>query len=601
MKWKIKIGLLLLTFKVSLVLADSCNTVHECISLIPDIEGKASGTGTVEKSVREKLESFGRDALIPLSKLTGEDDPNRRLVADSLIARIKDLNSNDYEVIHQVIQNNIELDGDGGWSYGALGYVGGEKSGKFLVSELKRVQSASNQIGTAFHRLGIKGLPFLIDGLRCYDSCNEKDFRGYHEAFSRYKRWTKLSHAESARQLFSIAADNRIDFHVRITAMSMIGYITEDVSLAEQIYKYIEKNSEFAGAALISLQNMKSPRAAVILASRLKTTKDESSFFDSNLMVFRDIAEMGDAAIDVGPQIMPYLDSTYWQDKVYAAITLGHIGYKLAIPELLQLSTNQTDWQQSYAAVKAFHLLKDKSVIPYIEKISHTHWYEPLREYAKSVVVSLKQGEIQEAKTEQGNFAFEFFDLHQLRKENHVCDLSDYKKVDEPKEQKEYSTRDSKLDNFQYRNPMCLMGDYQEYYGDYCSSEQSIIYPSVAVQFKNKWLTGDNRGEWGGELVAFQGDKILSSLITKNIEDIYVIGEYAYVTSGLAHLSSNNGLIYRIKENNAAFEVEPFVRLPGAPRSSWKIKDDYILINTVSGAVIFNPDSGLEMAVCKAK
>ncbi len=600
MNWKIRALIFVLIFKISYAYADSCNTVEECISLIPAIEGEAWGTGTVDKAVREKLESFGKEALIPLSKLTGEDDPNRRLVADSLIAQIKDLSENDFELIHQVIQNNIELDGDGGWSYGALGYVGGEKAGKFLVSELMRVQSASNQIGTAFRRLGVKGLPFLINGLRCYDSCGEKDFRGYHEVFSLYKRWNKLSNTESARQLFSIAADNKVDFHARITAMSMIGYITNDVSLADQVYKYAEKNSELSGAALISLKNMKSPRAAVILVGRLKHNRGES-LLNSNLMVFRDIAKMGDAAIKVGPQIMPYLGSNYWDDKVYAAITLGYIGYKAAIPELLQLLTNQADWHQSYAAVKALHLLKDKSAIPYVEKVSHTHWYEPLRVYAKSVITSLKQDEIKELKAEHSNFAFDFLDLHQLRKENHICDQSDYNKVSELEEQKKYSTRDSKLDYFQYRNPDCSMADYNENYRDYCNSDQSIIYPSVAAKFKNKWLAGDNRGEWGGELTVFQDDKMKSLLLTENIEDIYVIGEYAYVTSGLAHLSFNNGLIYRVRETDNAYKVEPFVRLPGAPSSSWRIKGESTLINTESGAVIFNPNRGLEMAVCKEK
>ncbi|GGE85072.1 hypothetical protein GCM10008027_07410 [Pseudoalteromonas gelatinilytica] len=567
--------------------------------MIPAIEGKVWGAGKVDDAVRDKLKSFGRDALLPLAKLTGEDNPNRRKVADSLIADIKDLNANDFSIIQHVIQNNIELNGGGGWSYGALGYVGGDDAGKYLVSELKRVQSASNQIGTAFNRLGVEGIPYLIEGLRCYGYCSEEEFRGFREVFYNYQRWTKVADDQSAMQLFSLAKNEKINLHARHTALSVIGYMTVNPQIANQIHQYAEKNIEFSGSALMALQNMKSPLGAKLLVRRLSREKDESSIFDSNLLVFRDLSEMGEAANSVGGDVMAYLNSESWEDRIHSSLTLGYIGYHEAVPELLKLISNEVDWQQAYAAIKALHLLADNSTVPQIEKVANTHWYKPLREFAQKVVVSIKANKDHESEYHPNNFAYDFLDYQQLREENHTCDKTDYKMVSEPVEAKRYGGREKKLDSFQYKNPMCSSDEYGDYYKDYCTSPESFVIPSLAVKFGEKWLTGDNRGEWGGELIAFAGSEAIETLLNENIEDVYVLGEYAYVITGLAHMSSNNGLIYRLEHTDAGYSIEPFYRLPGAPRTSWKISDDSILINTVSGAVIFNPSDGLKMANCK--
>lgn len=600
MKWNrlINTTLLCLLTTINFAEAAECKSVEECISMIPEIEGKAYGSGEIDDAVRDKLKSFGREALLPLAKLTGEDDPNRRKVADSLIADIKDLNANDFATVQRVIHNNIKLNGGGGWSYGALGYVGGDDAGKYLVSELKRVQTASNQIGTAFNRLGLDGIPYLIEGLRCFDSCSEEEFRGFREVFYNYQRWTKVSNDKYAMQLFNLATNENLNLHARHTALSVIGYITENTQIANQIHQYAEKNIEFSGSALMSLQNMKSPLGAGLLIRRLSREKDESSIFNSNLMVFRDLSEMGEAANSVGGDVMAYLNSESWEDRIHSAVTLGYIGYHQAVPELLKLISNEVDWKQAYAAIKALYLLADNSTVPQIEKVANTHWYKPLREYAQKVVVSIKANKDYKSEYHPNNFAFDFLDYQQLREENHTCDKTDYAMVSEPIEAKLYGGREKKLESFQYKNPMCSREKYGDYYNDYCSSPESFVVPSLAVRFGEKWLTGDNRGEWGGELVSFANSESPETLLNENIEDVYVLGEYAYVITGLAHMSSNNGLIYRLEDTEDGYNIKPFYRLPGAPRTSWKINSESVLINTVSGSVIFHPQSGLEMANC---
>lgn len=599
--WLVQIGILGLATSCFSVIAIECNTVDECIALIPETEGKARGIGEVEDAVRTKLQSFGRDALLPLAELTSEDNSNRRLVADSLIAEIKDLSESDFDVVKRVVENNIALNGGGGWSYGALGYVGGDEAGAYLVSELKRVQSASNQIGTAFNRLGAEGIPYLIEGLQCFDSCSEGDFRGFREIFDHYQHRAKISNDTYAAQLLNIATNDKLSIHARQTALSVIGYMTDNTEVANQIHQYAEEHIEFTNSALMSLLNMKSPLGAKLLVRRLSFEESEPSLFYSNLLVFRDLSEMGQAANSVGGDVLPYLNSPSWEDRIHSALTLGYIGYRQAIPDLLKLLSNEADWQQSYAGIKALRLLSDPSTIPRIEKVANTHWYKPLREYAREVVISISEKRDYKPEQSPYNFVFDFLDYQQLREENHTCDITDYAMVAEPEDIKRYGDRETKLEPFQYKNPRCSDVDYQTYRKDFCASAESIVFPSLAVKFGKNWLTGDNRGEWGGELVAFEDEEVVETLLNENIEDVYVLGEYAYVITGLAHMSSNNGLIYRIEYSSTGYSIEPFYRLPGAPRTSWKISDDSILINTVSGAVVFGPSKGLEMANCSNK
>ncbi len=584
---------------INTVRANECHSIDECIALIPNAEGKVWGKGNVDEQVRSKLSSFGKKALLPLAKLTSEQDPNRRAVADSLIASMDDLDESDFDIVLNVIQNNIKFDGDHGWSVGALGYVGGERASKYLVAELKRAQSSSNQIGTAFYRLGIEGIPYLIQGLRCFKSCNERDFGGFDSVFRSYQRWGKITSEEASKELFKIVSNDQIALEARTTAMSVIGYITEDPQIAREILHYSNKHNEFSDSALFSLQNMKSPFAAELLIEKLNDGTKTPSTPDSNFTIFRDLSEIGLAANSVGDKLIPYLNSTVWENRSYAAVTLGNIGYYQAIPELLKLLSNKEDWQQVYAALNALNLFIDKSTVAQIEKVANSHWYKPLREYANKVAIAISSGKSYKSGTERNYL--DLLNYNQISEEDHICDEEDYSILPESSENKQYQSDEQSLSAFRYKNPMCSDSRYEEDYREFCFSDESFITPSVAVKFSESWITGDDRGEWGGELIAFSNNKPTKTLLNENIEDIYVLGDYAYVITGLAHMIFNNGLIYRLENTESGYLIQPLYRLPGAPMSSWKISNNSILINTMSGSVIFNPEQGLKMSTCAAQ
>ena len=93
------------------------------------------------------------------------------------------------------------------------------------------------------------------------------------------------------------------------------------------------------------------------------------------------------------------------------------------------------------------------------------------------------------------------------------------------------------------------------------------LIPDLSVEVNSGWLTGANRGEWGGEVVLIQEKKEPQVLLNKNVEDIYKINEKYYVTTGLAHLSFNHGEIYSVNIDSSK-KSRLIAKLKGEPQSS---------------------------------
>ncbi|MBQ4810261.1 HEAT repeat domain-containing protein [Pseudoalteromonas luteoviolacea] len=573
--------------------AARCKDIEQCISQIPYKHENVRGKGSVDKAIREQLLAHGRKALEPLARVAKESNPNRQAVADSLIAQIQGLQEEDFEIIQSVIKHNRSYERGGVWSYRALGYIGGEKAGTFLVDELKRVQTASNQIGVALMRLGAGGIPFLIEGLRCFEPCHEDEeaFDGIGEVFYKLGNELSIVDAESAKQLIKLIQDDKVTDAAKHVAMSAIGDITQDPQIAQWVYDYAIAHPKFVDSATESLQTMKSPLVEYFYSAQLR--KEIEAGFPSSVyqLPFTDLARLGKVSEKTGSQIVAFLQAPSWEVRVEAALSLGYIGYHQGISDLITLVENPHDWRQSYAGIKALHLLSAKSALPAIDDVAQTHWYAPLRQYAHEVVTAFKQETPLSAFYQEQDRSEDLFKLMALAQVPPICHTHFFEKVPESIEVKQYATKAQPLTAFSYPEPVCA------YEAEYCEVPRNIT-PAFAAKFQGRWLVGDSRGEFGGELMSFVKSDKTKIILKENIEDVYVIGDYAYAVTGLAHGFSNLGMIFKIQMTKQGYVVAPFYRLPGAPNASWKLNDGAIFIKVGEGAVIFHPETGLKMADC---
>jgi hypothetical protein len=70
--------------------------------------------------------------------------------------------------------------------------------------------------------------------------------------------------------------------------------------------------------------------------------------------------------------------------------------------------------------------------------------------------------------------------------------------------------------------------------------------PDYVEPFKQGLLMGSNRGEWGGELVYRNRQGRDETLLTENVQGIFVSDSRALVFTGLAHMGINEGAVYRV-------------------------------------------------------
>ncbi|MFW8591848.1 hypothetical protein ACOI22_13655 [Glaciecola sp. 2405UD65-10] len=126
--------------------------------------------------------------------------------------------------------------------------------------------------------------------------------------------------------------------------------------------------------------------------------------------------------------------------------------------------------------------------------------------------------------------------------------------------------------------------------------EELTIQPSFAVRFEKSVIAGFNNGEFGGEIVRIDENGNVTLIKNMNIEDIYVIEGGLLIVSGIAHLSTNKGILYLLDKE---FELHKYYGLIGAPVSSWLLNDGSILINSYdSGSQVFNNDYTLQRVSC---
>lgn len=82
-------------------------------------------------------------------------------------------------------------------------------------------------------------------------------------------------------------------------------------------------------------------------------------------------------------------------------------------------------------------------------------------------------------------------------------------------------------------------------------------------------LIGKNRGEWGGSLI-FRADSDTikpRKICNGNIVDILKLGDQVYVVEGLAHLSFNDGSLYKLEIMPDTIIYEEVLKFNNAPEA----------------------------------
>ncbi|KPV98304.1 hypothetical protein AN214_00065 [Pseudoalteromonas sp. P1-9] len=143
-----------------------------------------------------------------------------------------------------------------------------------------------------------------------------------------------------------------------------------------------------------------------------------------------------------------------------------------------------------------------------------------------------------------------------------------------------------------------------EYYRDKYFGRKNHLtthHVPAAVTYKTPYgyLAGDSQGEFGGELVFVDNSGSVQLIQDMNVEDIYEFKFGYVVTEGLSHMSSDNGMLYLVTFLNKKPHLTKLFGLIGAPKSSLKLANGDLLINSREGSQILKSDGSLVRVSCK--
>jgi hypothetical protein len=91
------------------------------------------------------------------------------------------------------------------------------------------------------------------------------------------------------------------------------------------------------------------------------------------------------------------------------------------------------------------------------------------------------------------------------------------------------------------------------------------VTPTYRLKAFGGELMGDERGEFGGELMFRDQHGVVHRLLKDNVHGIFQMSFGIVVFTGLAHLSLNSGNIYLVTASPGGVVAGLFRELPGAP------------------------------------
>lgn len=561
---------------------DDCASADACLEKLYAVVDRTVTPGQYpplpEQAILKKMLQMEEDALPLLVNLLDE--------SDSLMARLgavalRAADRIDSKYLPQIISG---LEKDVSWLAPALVGIGTPEAAELAVKFYLRSSSAPyNQEAIAVRRFGRQAFPAIRQALLCDFGCDDHTHYLLGKVLSDLETEQKTEAATLLMTLvmgsITTEAVKKELLHI-ISKLGVAGLIVEaDLLTLRDTTPGLLKEINHA---LIGIQ---SAQAAKIFAELLVDR--------ANLYLFEDLAELGSRGYEAGTEVMRWLDSEERIVKLLAARTLGFIQYTPAAAKLTQMLADTTDVQLAWVLAESLALLGDDNAIPVLKKISTQHWYPPVQEAASRAInqlsIVMTDDAISATPPPRSTFLnYQYFGVE-------ACKQTMFTRQTEPKSQKLYA--DYAAAQLQ---DLATAISIKRTRTDNATTRSDQHTPDLALRVPDGWLTGANRGEWGGELVHVTDEGVATPLLDKNVEDIYRLGDRYIALVGLAHMYRNDGNVYILtSQNEGQWQAQHWITLPGAPSSSWFVETGEILINTVGGGTILLSLSGaMRVAEC---
>ena len=292
-----------------------------------------------------------------------------------------------------------------------------------------------------------------------------------------------------------------------------------------------------------------------------------------------ELADLGRDGAAAAAAIRPLLEHRDVRARSAALRLLGHFGDMESLPEVRE-HLSASDWFEALAAIDAVGLLGGVEDINRLENLAAGHWLGDVRARAWAAAnrVRYNQRSGQERGSDPANNLSE-----EMRPDRRLPEQGYY-----PFESPAREICPSEAFRFRDRvtsRPAAASS---------ASHEEPASLAVLDGEFRYT-----NHGEWGGELVWHEGD-VDQRLISDNIVTVIPLGDRTFVAvSGLAHLSSNRGSLYRVRSGETGWDVTEISSLPSAPHWAAPMGDGLIGVRTSVGFIVASQDEIVGMGQCE--
>ena len=386
--------------------------------------------------------------------------------------------------------------------------------------------------------------------------------------------------------------DEMVLYEIGDTLRDMGDDALEAIEPLKKIISNQETSEVVRRAAELAIINIGGQEALKILISKLEESASNNSEIES--WIFFHVAEQGKDAETAGKLVAKWIHSQDRTNSLKAIRTIGYIGYKDAAFTLMDVLESD-DWFKVYVASETLGRIEAEEAIDKLKQVKNNHWYPPVRSSADKALKAI-QGEDIHKKSFENYYEFrdDFTDYLWAGVEQKPCKEVNYAIANSSTDVKFYEEKNKGIaERFVYT--VTEMRNTVE------GRKEVLITrtPKVGLKVDDGWLLGDDRGEFGGELVYWASRDSSYIIIDENIQDIFYTPYGIIAVGGLSHMAINDGVLYKIlKSKDGKYSAEVYQYLPGASYSNHLLEDGCLLLNTTSGSVLFSPETGFRMAGC---
>jgi HEAT repeat protein len=531
-------------------LSDAFATKAE--SLVERLKAKASpeiGITKEEQEIAKELQEVGAEAIPLLLPLLADENPAIRQLAAYTLRDIEGVTEDHLDALIASCRRGE------GWIAPAIAHVGTPRAVNFLVEELVRERQTQNQLTWAIEIVGEKAVPRLV---QVYE--RETDWDEALEETMQYIMRSLGSKAASAVDpLYAIAIDDTQPAAKRRRVIIALGCIGEPAESAVRHLRERKDQWELFGDPMLTktvdeaLIKVGATEAVPILIRALEKSPDPFS----TTLIMQNIARLSDRGVSAGPTVIKYLSNSDWEVRLAAARTLGLIGYQESGEELMALLKHKEDWRLVRCAAQSLGRLRNRQAVAELEDVSRNHWYPPVRDVAQRAIAAIRNNDVKTKDAAEASSPLDTF--------------FDYDNPDEKTESMDEKEASS------LRFPVA-------------------VKPSHRLAVDNGHFIATDNGEWGGETKFIDSKDQSHLVVTENTQALYRTSNGALAVTGLAHMTRDIGVIYRlVKKADGSWIGEKWRALPGAPRFSRMLRDGNLFVSCYGGIVTISPDGAIRL------